>query len=188
MATDDRPKRSQRIKPYDPGGGSDRADRALQGISRMFGGYIPNMHKVMANSPAMIEAFEAMRRLLQRSKISPLERELISIEVSRRNGCEYCMSVHKYLAARLRLSDEDITRAARGRLVVDQHAALVQRATHNILDRKGRLTDQQLEGFREQGLGDDELVEIIAVIGWYVMSTYTNNLAQTEIDELFQKP
>ena len=27
--------------------------------------------------------------------------------------------------------------------------------------------------------------EIIAVIGWYVISTYTNNLAQTEIDAIF---
>ncbi|NQU62291.1 MAG: hypothetical protein HQ512_14260, partial [Rhodospirillales bacterium] len=68
----------QRIAGYEIGGGSEDADKALEDISEMFGGYIPNIHKVMANSSAMIEAFEAMRRLLQKTKISAQEREIIS--------------------------------------------------------------------------------------------------------------
>lgn len=52
----------------------------------------------------------------------------------------------------------------------------------------GRLSNEEPAELRSDGLGDDELVEIIGVIGWYVMSTYTNNLAQTEIDDFFQPP
>ena len=80
----------------------------------MFGGYVPNLHRVLARSPAVIEAFEAMRRLLQETKISALERELISIEVSRRSGCDYCMTAHTYFAGRMKLESDDIERA-RGR-------------------------------------------------------------------------
>ncbi len=186
MVSAEKPQRVQRIRPYQPGGGSARADQALEGIARMFSGYVPNIHKVMARSPAMIEAFEAMRRSMQSSKITALERELISIEVSRRSGCDYCMTAHTYFAGRLKLGEEDLSRAEAGHAVSDPRLALVQRAAQRILDRRGRLGDDELKAFREAGLGDDELLEVIAVIGWYVMSTYTNNLAQTEIDAFFQ--
>ena len=185
MESGERPARVQRVAPYEPGSGLPRSDEALQGIGRMFGGYVPNLHRVLARSPASVEAFEAMRRLLQDTKISALERELVAIEVSRRSGCAYCMTAHTYFADRFKLSPEDVERARVGEIVSDPRLGLVQRATHRLLDRKGRLSDEELAGFRGEGLGDDELIEIISIIGWYVTSTYTNNLAQTEIDAFF---
>ncbi len=176
----------QRIPGYEIGGGSEDADQALDGISKMFGGYIPNIHKVMANSPAMIEAFEAMRRTLQKTTISAAEREIISIEVSRRSGCDYCTAAHTHFARRLRVADDDIAAAVDGRPMAEPRLALVQRATQRLLDRRAKLSDEELATFRDAGLGDAELLEIIAVIGWYVISTYTNNLALTEIDDVFK--
>ena len=165
----------QRIPPYEIGGGSDEADVALNGVSKMFGGYVPNIHKVMANSPAMIEAFEAMRRLLQKTIISAGEREIVSIEVSRRSDCDYCKTAHSHLARRLRISEDDVAAALEGRPISDPRLALVQSATQRLLDRRAKLSDDELEAFRERGLSNAELLEIIAVIGWYVMSTYTKN-------------
>jgi hypothetical protein len=31
------------------------------------------------------------------------------------------------------------------------------------------------------------LIEVIAVIGWYVISTFTNNLARTQIDDFWTR-
>lgn len=173
----------QRIPGYEIGGGSDRADKALEDISRMFGGYTPNIHKVMANSPAMIEAFESFRRLMQHSKLRHVEREIISIEVSRRAGCDYCMTAHTWFARRYKVSEEDIVAAKTGQPMSNPRFALVQRAAQTILDRRGRLTKEELSEFQAAGMGNDELLETIAVIGWYVISTYTNNLANTAIDD-----
>jgi AhpD family alkylhydroperoxidase len=169
----------QRIPPYEIGSGSVRADRALEGIGRMFGGYIPILHRVMANSPATIEAFEAMRRLLQGTRLRAAEREIVAIEVARRNRCDYCMTAHRHLAGRLRVSAEDIDAAEAGTPLANERLALVQSATQRLIDRHGRLSDKELEGFRKAGLSDAELIEIVAVIGWYVMSTFTNNLAHS---------
>lgn len=173
----------QRITGYEIGSGSERADKALSGISKMFGGYTPNIHKVMANSPAMIEAFESFRRLMQRSQLRHVEREVISIEVSRRSGCDYCMAAHTWFARRFKVSDEDIEAAREGRPMGDDRLALVQRAAQTLLDRKGRLTDEELADFRDAGMSDAELLETVAIIGWYVISTFTNNLANTAIDD-----
>lgn len=180
------PRGPQRIPAYEIGGGSERADRALKAVGRMFGGYVPLLHRVMANSPAMIEAFEAMRRLLQKTRISAAEREIVAIEVARRNRCDYCMTAHRHLGGRLGVSPEDIDAASAGTPIADARLALVQRAAQRLIDRRGRLDDKELADFRKAGLSDAELIEIIAVIGWYVMSTFTNNLAQTEIDDFFK--
>ena len=176
----------QRIPTYEIGDGSERADRALEGIGRMFGGYVPILHRVMANSPAAIEAFEAMRRLLQRTKLRAAEREIVAIEVARRNRCDYCMTAHRHLAGRLRVSVEDIDAAEAGTPMPNERLALVQRAAQQLIERRGRPSNKELEGFRKAGLSDAKLIEIIAVIGWYMMSTLTNNLAQTEIDDFFK--
>ena len=46
----------QRIAGYEPGDGNEIADEALNKVSAMFEGRIPNFHKVLAISPPVITA------------------------------------------------------------------------------------------------------------------------------------
>ena len=175
----------QRIPCYEPGGGSEAADQALADISKMFAGRIPNYHKVLANSPPSIMAFEAMRRLLQRTKLRALEREIIALEVSRRSDCEYCLAAHSKFLRMSRVSEEDIAACVAGEPMSNPRHALVQHATQRLYDTQGRLSDEELAEFHEAGLSDAELIEVISIIGWYVLSTYVNNLAHTEVDSFW---
>ncbi len=52
---------------------------------------------------------------------------------------------------------------------------------------RGRLNDAELAELRDAGMSDAELIEVIAIIGWYVLSTYVNNLAQTDVDGFWTK-
>lgn len=81
-----------------------------------------------------------------------------------------------------KVDEKDIKAVKAGMPMSDPRHALVQDATSKIYDSIGHLSDAQLADYRERGLSDTELVEIIAVIGWYVLSTFTNNLANTEVD------
>ena len=172
----------QRIPSYEPGGGNEASDQALADISAMFDGRIPNYHKVLANSGPSIQAFEAMRRLLQKTKLKAVEREIIAVEVSRRSNCEYCIAAHTKFMRMHRVGEEDIAAAVAGNPMSNPRHALVQKTTQDIYDKQGRLSDAELAAVREAGLSDGELIEITAVIGWYVWSTYVNNMAQTEVD------
>jgi AhpD family alkylhydroperoxidase len=177
----------QRIPGYQPGDGDEVADRALADISKMFGGYIPNFHKILAQSPPVVTAFEAMRRTLQGTKIRAIEREIIALEVSRRSNCEYCIAAHSKFARAFKIPASDLEALLSGRPMADPRNALVQRATQRLIDTQGRLSDPELAEFRAGGLSDGELIEIVAVIGWYILSTYVNNLAHTEVDKFWTK-
>ncbi|MDC0434255.1 carboxymuconolactone decarboxylase family protein [bacterium] len=172
----------QRIEGYEPGDGSAIADDALNKVSAMFEGRIPNFHKVLAISPPVITAFEGMRRSLQKTKLKPIEREIVALEVSRRSNCQYCLAAHSKFMRMYKVSEEDIAAVVEGTPMSEPRHALVQEATAAIYDSMGHLSDKALNGFYERGLSRAELIEIIAVIGWYVLSTFSNNLAQTRID------
>lgn len=176
----------QIIPGYEPGGGDPEKDQALKDISKMFGGLIPNFHKVLANSRAVVLAFEAMRRHLQKTKLRAIEREIVSVEVSRRTKCHYCMSAHSMFARQMKMSQEDILAMREGRPMSNPRHALVQRAAKRLWDTQGRLSEEEIKTFNDEGLSVPELFEVIAVIGWYVTSTLSNNLARTEVDAEFQ--
>ncbi len=72
-----------------------------------------------------------------------------------------------------------------GRPMSHPRHALVQRAAKRLWDTQGRLSEEELKTFNDERLSTAELLEIISVIGWYVTSTLTNNLARTEIDPEF---
>lgn len=172
----------QRIPGYEPGSGSPVADQALADISKMFDGRIPNFHKVLAISAPVITAFEAMRRTLQKTTLSHAEREIISLEVSRRSDCEYCLAAHTKFLRMMRTDEAEIAAAVSGTPMSNPRHALIQRAAQRLYDTMGRLSDEELAQFHADGLTNAELMEIIAIIGWYVQATFSNNLARTEVD------
>jgi AhpD family alkylhydroperoxidase len=176
----------QIIPDYEPSGGDPEKDQALTDISKIFGGLIPNFHKVLANSRAVVLAFEAMRRHLQKTKLRAIEREIVSVEVSRRTKCHYCMSAHSTFARQMKMSHEDILAMREGRPMSNPRHALVQHAAKRLWDTQGRLSEEEIKTFNDEGLSVHELFEGIAVIGGYVTSTLSNNLARTEIDAEFQ--
>src|SRR5215468_4060504 len=61
-------------------------------------GLIPNLAAVMANAPALIEAFVAARGAYQSGSLSAIEREVVSITNAVANNCAYCMAAHSTFA------------------------------------------------------------------------------------------
>ncbi len=175
----------QIIPGYEPGSGDPQKDEALLGISKMFGGLIPNYHKVLANSRAVVQGFEEFRRCMQKTKLRAIEREIVAVEVSRQTKCHYCLSAHSTFAQRMRMSPDDIAAMRNGDPLSDPRHALVQRAAMQLWKTQGRLSEEEIQEYNKAGLSNEELIEVTAVIGWYVMSTLTNNLARTEVDKDF---
>jgi len=178
----------QRIPGYEVGGGSEEADASLQDLSKMFNGRIPNFHKVLAQSAVVITAFEAMRRTLQRTKLRAAEREIISLEVSRRNDCEYCLAAHTKFLRMMKTAPEDIEAAVTGQPMSNPRHALIQKASQRLIETQGRISDAELAAFNNEGLSNAELIEVVAIIGWYTQATITNNLARTKVDPFWLEP
>src|SRR5580704_19591051 len=78
-------------------------------------GFIPNLHRLMALSPAALTGLVGLQGPLSKT-LDLRTRDAISLAVSEANACDYCVVAHSYRAARYaHLSLEEIALNRQGR-------------------------------------------------------------------------
>ena len=100
----------------------------------------PNMTKVMANSPAVLEAYLSFSGALANGALDAKLREEIALEVSEQNSCQYCVSAHTAIGKLTGLTDSEIDQAREARSGSARNAAALQFARELVV-KKGRATD-----------------------------------------------
>ncbi len=143
---------------------------------------IPNILCVIANSDAATAAFTDMNKHLKTCKLSEKHRKMVSLAVSQFNHCDYCISLHTTTAIEAGLLTPDDYIQVRKFESGDPKDLLILKFTKQVLKHQGRLDDENVMGFKAEGIDDQEMVEIIAVISFIQMANYTANLARPEMD------
>jgi uncharacterized peroxidase-related enzyme len=141
----------------------------------------PNMTRVMANSPAVLEAYLAFSGALAGGALSPKLREQLAIEVGEQNECQYCVSAHCAIGKMTGLTDAEIEAARDGNASASKPAAALTFA-HQIVAKQGRTAEADVEAVRNAGFTDGEIAEIIAHVALNVFTNYFNNTAGVEVD------
>src|SRR5262249_58036407 len=72
----------------------------LEAVKKQLG-VVPNLFRLVANSPAALEGYLALMGALNKGKLPAPTRERIALAVAELNGCSYCLSAHSYLAKNL---------------------------------------------------------------------------------------
>lgn len=144
-------------------------------------GVVPNMFRLIASSPAVLQGYTANNAALTRA-LEVKTRERIALAVAQENGCDYCLSAHSYLGMNMaKISSEEIALNRMGRSGDPKADAAVRFATSVVRDR-GRVAEADIEAVRAAGFSDGQIVEIIAVAAENVFTNLLNVVAGTEID------
>ncbi len=142
---------------------------------------VPNMIRVMANSPAILETYLHFNAAFEHTKLSPKLRGLITVAVSEINGCDYTLSTAMALGRREGLSDDQLE-AARRAEADDAKAASVLRFAARVIRQRGHVLPAELDALRLAGFGDEEIVEIIAAVALNLFHNYFNLIVKTDVD------
>ena len=67
----------------------------LAGVKSRLGA-VPNMYRIIANSPAALEAFLGFYTALDKGEVDSLTRERIALAVAEANGSDYCLSAQTH--------------------------------------------------------------------------------------------
>jgi AhpD family alkylhydroperoxidase len=161
---------------------TDAASEA-RSLAENFYGLVPNQIKVLnEHNPAAAKMYVATMDLIEGGVLEPDEREAVILAISRYNDCHYCTSTHAMLARRAGLSKEAVDAINRGGLPTEERPRALVQAARLLLDKRGRLDDEDLDRLEADGVGRGELYEINALIGLKIFSNYVNHVAQTEVD------
>ena len=74
-----------------------QARASLELVKKQLGS-VPNLFRVIANSPAALEGYLGLSGALGKGALDARTRERIALAVAESNGCGYCLSAHTYLA------------------------------------------------------------------------------------------
>lgn len=160
-----------------PEGSQDLLREIARGAGRL-----PNIYAVIGNSPAALKATTDFDGALAKGEVDRATRERIALAVGQRNGCQYCLSAHSFLASNLvRLGDDEILAARNGRSG-DMKADAAVRFAASLVEQGGKVAAAEIEAVLAAGWSEAAIVEIIALVGYNTFTNYLNEALKTEVD------
>ncbi len=174
------PKNQNRIQPVDP-------DHATGAIRRLFAeirakfALVPNLLRVVANAPAALEGLMSLSAALARGTLDEKTREQLALAIAESNLCDYCLSGHTAMAAKIGLSRVEIDDAIRAS-AADARTDAILKLARSIVVQRGELSDADLGRARAGGLSDGEIVETVANVALNIFENYMSHVARVPID------
>ena len=145
-------------------------------------GVVPNLMRLVGNSPAALEGYLSLSGALGKGSLDTRLREQIALAVAEVNGCNYCLSAHTYLSSIVaQLSDAEID-AARDAHSADARTAAALRFARSVAQTRGHVADSDLVALRAAGFDEAQSIEIVLNVALNVLTNYVNNVAQTDVD------
>jgi uncharacterized peroxidase-related enzyme len=169
-----------RIQPIALESASPAVQPQLSGLQQKLG-RVPNLLRTLAHSPAALDAYLGFSGALAKAALTPAERESIALAVAGENACGYCAAAHTAIGASQKIDPAELAKNLRGASASSRTQALLSLATA-IVAQRGQVSAAQLADFRAAGLGDQELVELIAVVSLNLFTNYFNHVVDTQID------
>lgn len=149
-------------------------------------GMVPNLHAVMAESPALLDGYQQLHTLFQQTSFDADELTAVWQTINVEHDCHYCVPAHTAIAGMMKV-DGAITDALRNQTPMPTaKLQALHVATLALVRNRGQLSDEEIATFFEAGYERRHLLEIVLGIAQKVMSNYVNHLAETPIDPPFQ--
>jgi uncharacterized peroxidase-related enzyme len=150
-------------------------------------GMIPNLERVMAESPALLEGYVHLWELFDTTSLSPIERQVVYQTANFENQCEYCVPWHTKLAQIAGMAPNEIEALRQGAELEDPRLESLRQFTKSLILNRGKIAETELKAFFAVGYSAQQALEVILGIAVKTMSNYTNSIAGTPLDRAVEK-
>ncbi len=144
-------------------------------------GMVPNMTRVMANSPAVLQSFAQFNGAMGAAKLSPKIREQIALLTAESNACIYCLSAHSVLGKMAGLNQAQID-GARKLESSDPRTFAALTFAQAVIDTHGGIVEGDLKAVRAAGFSDAEIAEIVAAVALNFFTNFFNRAFDVDVD------
>jgi uncharacterized peroxidase-related enzyme len=150
-------------------------------------GMVPNVLKVMAESPALMKGCWALEMIFgTESGFARIEQEVITMSTNVENDCRYCVAAHT-TAARMEKLPGDVIGALRdGTPIADPKLEALRRFAVTMVRMRGWPTEEEVTAFLAAGYTKAQALEVVLGVGLKVLTNYTNHIAHTPLDPEYE--
>ncbi len=149
-------------------------------------GMIPNLERVMAASPELLEGHNAVWDLFDRTTLSPIERQVVYLTANFENECDYCVPWHSLLAEKAGMAPADLEALRTGGALTNPKLDALAMFTSALIANRGKVSLAEREAFFAAGYTPRQALEVILGLAVKTISNYTNSVAGTPLDAQVQ--
>jgi len=169
---------------HTPGTAPAASARQLEQI-RQTVGFVPNLAGVLADAPAALEGYFSLAAIFDKTSLSPTERQVVLLAVSRENRCEYCMAAHTVIARMQSVPEAVVASIRNDASVADTKLEALRDFTTTVVRKRGVLDAAEIAAFLDAGYSRAHILEVLVGVAMKTISNYTNHIAATPLDEAF---
>jgi alkylhydroperoxidase family enzyme len=154
----------------------------LDGIAADLG-FVPNMAGAAAGSPALLNAFDGLRRAVGSGGLDPVVRETAGLAVGVAVDNHYGVAFHSTVLSGLDVDDGELDSMRASRPPSDAKLAAVYDLARRIALDRGKVDDLAVAAASAAGVSTSEILEIVAECTFAGLVGTLDNLAgRVELD------
>jgi alkylhydroperoxidase family enzyme len=153
----------------------------LDGVHKSWG-LVPNLHRVLAESPAALEAYATLSGIAEKTGFTPQERNIVYIAIIYENESTYCMAGHTSLSRMAKVGPEAISAVREGRPIADPKLETLRQFAAKVTRNRGVVSEADVSAFKAAGYDNRAILDVLVLAATNLISNYTNYLAQTPLD------
>ena len=164
----------------------ERSKPALHQLQSAFG-MIPNIAGAMSTSPVLINSLVALFGNVHGGSFTEAQLQIILLTDAVTNACTWAVAFHTALALKEGIDPADVQAIREGRLPKDGKFAALSRLAKAMIERRGRLGDEDIDRFLAAGFGKGHLLEVIAAVAASTITNYTGSITKPPLEGPFQE-
>jgi len=158
---------------------------ALQQLQSAFG-MLPNIAGAIATSPVLINSLVGLFGNVHGGSFTEAQIQTVLLTDAVTNASTWAVAFHTALALKEGLDPADVQAIRDGRLPKDSKLAALSALARTMIEKRGRLDDQDVDQFIGAGFGKDHALEVIAIVAASTITNYTASITKTSLEAAFQ--
>ncbi len=114
-----------RVQLVHPESATGTTKQLFDVVQQAFGG-VPNVARLMANSPAVLNAFLQFSTAMSTGLLTEKLRDQLKLAASESNSCDYCLAAHSTIGKMVGLTPDEVQDARLGTSTDARTAALLR--------------------------------------------------------------
>lgn len=143
-------------------------------------GMVPNLYATLALSEHALGNYLAFQNA--KSSIVGRAREVVNLVVSQVNNCQYCLAAHTVIGGMVGFKPEQILEIRRGGASFDAKLDALAQLVKNMVTERGHVDPSRVQAFFDAGWTQENLVDVIVVIGDKTVTNYLHATTQVPVD------
>jgi alkylhydroperoxidase family enzyme len=158
----------------------------LEQLQHVFG-VIPNIVAAIANSPKLINSLVGVFQQVHSSSLTEQETQIVLLTDAVANSSTYAVAFHTTLALQQGVSPEQTDAIRDRRAPADKRFAALSTLAKTMIEKRGHLSEQELDSFIAAGFTKEQVLEVIAIVAASTITNYAGTITNPPLEDPFRQ-